>query len=147
MFLIGIRGFTSDAVSRGRSVVRIDLAHILIPLILHNTPDFSEGRQREVRLVGTPYLGHTFGDTNQRICHAIDILFAFHSAEFGDVLFHETHLLVDVPEFLLVEFHHVVGVSFRPANQYRVGIFERRTLCRRGDAVLDLHKEHVSHDA
>lgn len=124
MFLIGVRGLTADAVCRWRCVVRVDFAHILIPLVLHDAPDLRESRQREVRLIGATHFRHTFGDANQRIGHAVNILFALHGAEFGDVLFHEPHLLIDAFKLLFVEFHHVFGIDFRPTDQHRVGVFE-----------------------
>ena len=71
----------------------------------------------------------------------------FHGAEFGDVLFHEPHLLVNGFEFFVIGFDDILGIGFRPADQHRVGVFKRSALPGGGDAVFNLHQEHVAYDA
>ena len=74
-------------------------------------------------------------------------MISFHRAELGDVLFHDPHLLVDIVKLGGIGSDDVRSVGFGPADQHRVGVFERGAFVRGRDTVFDLHKEHIPHDA
>lgn len=118
------RRFHARSHPRWARLLRVDLAHILIPFILHDATNFGEGRQGKVRLVQAPYLGHPFGDANQGIGHAIDVTLTFHRAESGNVLLHQVHLLVNVPQLVIVKVDYISRIGLRPADQHRIGVFE-----------------------
>ena len=41
-----------------------------------------------------------------------------------DVLLHQVHLLVNVPQLVIVKVDYISRIGFRPADQHRIGVFE-----------------------
>ena len=70
-----------------------------------------------------------------------------HLAVFADVAFHELHVFAHDLELGIVEVRDFGRIGLGPTDEHGVRVFERRTLGGGGDAVLDLHKEHVADDA
>ena len=70
-----------------------------------------------------------------------------HLAVFADVAFHEFHVFAHDLELGIVEVHDFGRIGLGTTDEHGVRVFERRTLGGGGDAVLDLHKEHVADDA
>ena len=127
--------------------VGIDLAHVLIPFILHHTTDFRECGQQELGLVDAAYACHSFGDANEGVGHAVDIAILFHRAELVDIHLHQANLLVDGAPVLIGRRVQAFCVLVRPTDEHGIRILKRRALPCGRNAVLDLHQEHVADDA
>ena len=74
-------------------------------------------------------------------------MLTFHRAKFRDVLFHGSHLFVDIIKLFPVRCDDIRSIGLRPTNQYRIRVFKRRALRSGSNAVFDLYKKHITDDA
>ena len=128
-------------------VLGLDAVHVFVPLVFDHASDFGEGGQQELGLVCLANGGDAIGDRHEAVGHVGCFVVVLPLAKLRDAFLAPVELLADVVVLPFRRGDDIRRVLLRPSDEDGVGVFQGGAFDGRGNAVLDVHQEHVAHRA